>query len=149
VAETNFLTRKAESRDAAELLRLGIQLGYLNELKDVRERLQALLANPSHTIQVVEDSRDATKLLGFIHLKVHGSLLVDEQVEVAALVVDEDVRGTGIGKHFMRLAEEWTLKQGLKKIRLTSNVSRTDAHRFYLNAGYQQPKTSHFFQKSL
>ena len=46
-------------------------------------------------------------------------------------------------------AEDWTRRQGVNKIRVTSRSTREAAHRFYLRDGYRQTKISMFFEKML
>ena len=47
------------------------------------------------------------------------------------MVVDETVRGSGIGRCLMERAEEWTRERGYNTVQLRSNVTRAAAHAFY------------------
>lgn len=53
------------------------------------------------------------------------------------MVVDEPHRSRGIGKALMDHAAELAQEAGCYKIMLGSNKKRTEAHRFYRNAGYE------------
>jgi GNAT superfamily N-acetyltransferase len=59
-------------------------------------------------------------------------------LRLEAVQTREDMRGRGIGarmiKHAITLAEA----AGALTVHLTSNLSRTDAHRFYRRLGFQQ-----------
>ncbi|HEV2291905.1 MAG TPA: GNAT family N-acetyltransferase, partial [Gemmatimonadales bacterium] len=66
---------------------------------------------------------------------------------VTALVVDESVRGSGVGAEMMEEAERILREDGAGLLELTSNMRRVDAHRFYERLGYQ--KTSFRFAKEL
>jgi len=77
------------------------------------------------------------------------SLIEEPHAEVAALVVNENFRGHGIGKSLLQAAETWAKEKQVKLIRLRSNVKRTDAHRFYLKEGYETSKASNLFTKLL
>jgi GNAT superfamily N-acetyltransferase len=56
-----------------------------------------------------------------------------ESVKVAAAR-----RSGGIGARMMAAAEEEAQRRGAGLIELTSNATRTDAHRFYRRLGYDQ-----------
>lgn len=51
------------------------------------------------------------------------------------------MRGRGIGERMMRHAIGEAREKRAKKVRLTSNAVRTDAHRFYERLGFAR---SHF-----
>jgi len=66
---------------------------------------------------------------------------------VTALVVDETVRGQGIGKQLLAAVEDAARQRGCVEAELTSAAHRLDAHRFYLDAGYEG--SPHRFRKPL
>jgi hypothetical protein len=45
--------------------------------------------------------------------------------------------------------EEWARMQGIRRVRVRSQIKREDAHRFYLRDEYRQVKTSLVFEKEL
>ena len=53
----------------------------------------------------------------------------------------EDMRGRGIGESMVRHAIAEARAKAATKVRLTSNVARIDAHRFYERLGFER---SHF-----
>ena len=55
---------------------------------------------------------------------------------VEAVQTHPDHRGKGIGAKMMAFCIEDARKRGAKIIQLTSNASRTDAHRFYERLGF-------------
>ena len=58
-----------------------------------------------------------------------------------------NLRSAGIGAAMMAAAEAWAQERGAAFLELTSNATRTDAHRFYARLGYKQ---SHLgFKKKL
>jgi GNAT superfamily N-acetyltransferase len=63
------------------------------------------------------------------------------------MVVDEALRGGGIGARLVRAAEEALAAQGCHMVEVTSHVRRTEAHRFYERLGYE--KTSVRLAKAL
>ena len=57
---------------------------------------------------------------------------------VAAVQTRVDMRGRGIGEAMIRYAIEKGRELGAHKVKLTSNIARTDAHRFYRRLGFEQ-----------
>jgi GNAT superfamily N-acetyltransferase len=47
----------------------------------------------------------------------------------------------------MNAAEQWARGQGYERMRLRSNVVRSEAHGFYEALGYKCSKTSRVFEK--
>lgn len=58
--------------------------------------------------------------------------------------VSSHTRGGGIGRHMMLWAIDYARENGCGMVELTTNKSRTDAHRFYERLGFDQ---SHFGYK--
>lgn len=140
--------RLANIQDLPAMLPLAKQLGYETDIETLKSCYELVASSSDHQIVVAEmnDGPDS-RIVGMALFRKHISLLTPPQLEVTGVVVDEQVRGQGIGKILLFEAERVCHAWGFKKIRLTSNVKRTDAHRFYLNLGYAQPKTSHLFEK--
>jgi GNAT superfamily N-acetyltransferase len=54
------------------------------------------------------------------------------------MVVDEGVRGRGIGSALVRAAEQALQAKGCYIVEVTSHLRRADAHRFYEKLGYER-----------
>lgn len=50
--------------------------------------------------------------------------------------IHADMRGRGLGTELIRWAIEESRREGCRLVQLTSNATRTDAHRFYENLGF-------------
>ena len=133
------------SNDLPDVVELTKQLGYPSTSTEIENRFERLRTEPGDLLLVARQE----KVYGWIHLRTELSLGSDPRVEVVGLVVDEAVRGQGIGAKLMDEAERWARKQGLAKMRLRSNIKRGDAHRFYEKLGYGIQKTSHVMVKDL
>lgn len=145
-----FTLRLARPSDLPQLTKLGRQLGYENTIEAFDARFTELSTLPDHIVYVVEAFGEATpSIAGMAHFKIHRSLLVEASLEVGGVVVDEIYRGQGLGKMLLAQAEKTARDWNLTAVRLFSNVQRGDAHQFYLKLGYTQPKTSHFFIKTV
>ncbi len=83
------------------------------------------------------------QLIVFAHFQHAGRLCAElESVHVRA-----DHRSQGIGAALVSYAEDLARTRGCYRIQLTSNVVRTDAHRFYGARGYTHSHVG--FKKSL
>ncbi len=60
---------------------------------------------------------------------------------VEAVQTRSDMRGKGIGARMIEYAVEEARRRDCRTVRLTSNMARTDAHRFYERLGFAK---SHF-----
>ncbi len=117
---------------------LSAQLGYPYSYEVIRKRFAEVSESSLHKLLV---ARVDGAVCGWVQVcKERETLLSDPRAEITALVVDETVRGKGVGRKLVRAAEEWALGQGLRLMRLRSNVIRTEAHEFYRRVGYVEQK---------
>jgi GNAT superfamily N-acetyltransferase len=72
------------------------------------------------------------QLIVFRHFQSRGGLCA----EVESVHVHPDFRGHGIGHVLMEAVVEQARSIGCYRVQLTSNVARTDAHRFYADLGF-------------
>ncbi|MER8232181.1 GNAT family N-acetyltransferase [Streptomyces sp. NPDC094049] len=66
---------------------------------------------------------------------------------IEAVRVRADERGSGLGTQLIEWAVKESRRLGCKLVQLTSDVSRTDAHRFYERLGFEASHVG--FKKSL
>lgn len=58
------------------------------------------------------------------------------RLQIEGVRVAEKARGRGIGRLMLEWAERYGIEHGASLVQLTTDKSRTDAHRFYERAGY-------------
>src|SRR5689334_13987750 len=116
---------------------LGASRESLDDLTPYERAFAAIDADP-HQLLVVADRNDET--IGTLQLTLvpglsrrGASRAVIEAVRVAA-----PARGSGLGTTLIRWAIEEARNRGAALVQLTSDKSRTDAHRFYVNLGFEQ-----------
>jgi len=122
------------------------QLGYELDTNEVERRYNAVIERGEHAVFVAEENG---RIIGFLHLYERPAFDKPPEVIVQAIVIDQSLRRTGIGKTIMRMAERWALERGYSSIALTSNISRSVAHSFYNRLGYKIEATSHLLRKQL
>jgi GNAT superfamily N-acetyltransferase len=133
--------------DAEAVSRLSAQLGYPMPESTVHDRINTVLNQPGHAGFVAESDG---KVVGWIHVYVaHIIEAPYSYTEIGGLVVDENMRGKGVGCELVQAVERWSLANGFDDIRVRSASKRTDAHAFYARLGYKFVKTQMRFEKSL
>jgi GNAT superfamily N-acetyltransferase len=138
--------RAARMEDAAELARLSGQLGYPSTVEMIRERLEKIERDASSVVIVAENENG---IAAWTQLIVENILELGTQVEVVALVVDENLRRNGAGRRLMEHAEKWGRERGCGWVSVRSNVKRAVAHAFYEGVGFEHIKTQKTFRKKI
>lgn len=132
----DFAIRLARAADAAELARLLTVLGHPASASDLARRWQAWSAAGNSA--VVAARADGT-LAGVAVLCASWMLHRPYPVgRITALVVEEALRGQGLGRTLVAAAEANLAAAGCGQMEITSNVVRIDAHAFYVRLGYAQ-----------
>jgi GNAT superfamily N-acetyltransferase len=143
----NLSIRPAGNPDVEGLAALCTQLGYPSTPEQIGQRLVTLQScSDESTIFVAEWEGH---VVGWVHMHVYHLLMDDPEVEIGGLVVDEKVRGNGIGEMLMQTAEAWAIEQGCSSVYLRSNTIREAAHRFYEGIGYRIIKSQYAMRKIL
>lgn len=96
---------------------------------------RAIDADPSHLLVVAEKDGQivGTFQLSFLPgLARRGAL----RAQVEAVRVADDQRGAGLGAAMMSWAIAEARRRGCALVQLTSDKTRTDAHRFYAGLGF-------------
>lgn len=132
--------RPATARDVAGVMALlaDDDLGRGREAPDLASAQRAFATietDPNNEIWVGERGRDvvACLQLTFIPGLSRGGAW---RAQVEAVRVARRLRGGKIGAALMRRAEARALERGAALVQLTSDVRRSDAHRFYRRLGY-------------
>jgi len=127
--------RPPTDADAPAIAELLHQLGHPPaDDSDIPRRIALIVADPDAEIWMAElDGR----VVGFATALMVGAIHMDGPVaQLTSLVVDDGVRGRGIGRQLVAEAERWARARGSVRISLTSAVHRVAAHAFYERIGY-------------
>ena len=137
--------REAVAEDLPDLVALlaADQLGAHREnlertpvaLRPYREAFDAIAADPAQLLLVATDGRRAvgTLQLSFLPgLSRRGAW----RAQIEAVRVHEDVRNGGVGAWMVGWAVEEARRRGCALVQLTTDKSRTAAHRFYERLGF-------------
>ena len=129
------LIRAARASDSAALARLIGQLEFAVSTADVAERLAVMQAEGR---QVLVAERGGA-VIGCLSTSVMRVLHRPAPVgRISMMVVDEALRGRGIGAALVHAAGTALAAQGCYMVEVTSHVRRARAHRFYERLGYER-----------
>jgi len=127
------------------LQRLIPQLGA-HKAPPTLEDLRALIRSEASRLLVARDPDESGPIAGVLCLTVYrvptGLRSIIEDV-----IVDESMRGRGIGEALMRHAMELARASGAEGVSLTSNPSREAANRLYQSMGFELRKTNPYFYR--
>ena len=141
--------REAGLADAAEVVRLLVQLGHDQPAGEPAARLAAFLDQGEQVLVAARaPSAPGSPLIGAVTLHIMPVMhRAGPTGRLTAVIVDEAERGKGIGRALVGACEAFLLARGCATIEITSNKKRTDAHAFYEGLGYTA--TSFRFAKQI
>jgi GNAT superfamily N-acetyltransferase len=142
--------RSAEPRDFDAVTALLELLGRKQVTDATRDRCReiyaAQISDPTADHLVAEN--DDGEIVGFCSMHFRNRLNhPTPQAWVPDLIVDDSVRGTGLGKALLEHAEGRAIERDCWEITLESAHHRREAHRFY--AGFGMRDAGLFFRKLL
>ncbi|MET9478800.1 GNAT family N-acetyltransferase [Streptomyces sp. NPDC006638] len=114
---------------------LGAQRESPDDLTPYTAALDRLTRDPhQHAVVAVRDGR----VVGTLQLTIIPGLSRRGATRsiIEAVRVHADERGTGLGTRIIEWAIEESRRQGCHLVQLTSDTTRTDAHRFYERLGF-------------
>ncbi|HET8767861.1 MAG TPA: GNAT family N-acetyltransferase [Pedococcus sp.] len=129
--------RETDLRAIVHLLaddRLGATREDEGDLTAYRRGLAAIDADPNQLLVVLDDGEVVGTLqLSFIPGISHGGAW---RAQVEGVRIASDRRGSGLGGRLMEWVVQESRRRGCRMVQLTTNKSRTDAHRFYERLGF-------------
>jgi GNAT superfamily N-acetyltransferase len=132
---TEIQIRHADRDDAIQIADLLGQLGYPARAEDIPSRIERMRADGNSAI-LVAVSRGVAVGLATTHLLTvinrHGKVAM-----LSAIVVDERLRGEGIGRQLVYAVEAYARESGCERLTATTYLDRTGAHKFYESTGFE------------
>lgn len=133
--------RRATESDLPEIIRLHNQLDPgepPTSDADAHCIFSRINTYPDYAIYVAESGEG--RIAGTFGLLVMDKLAHNGKPSglVEDVVVDESLRGQGIGRAMMHFAMEYCRSRGCYKLALSSNLKRTEAHGFYETLGFRK-----------
>ncbi|MEU6288388.1 N-acetyltransferase family protein [Streptomyces sp. NPDC005047] len=119
---------------------LGAQRESPDDLDPYLAALERLDADPNqHVVVAVRDSR----VVGTLQLTIVPGLSRRGATRsiIEGVRIHADERGSGLGTQLIEWAIDESRRQGCRLVQLTSDKTRTDAHRFYERLGFSSSHT--------
>ena len=129
-----ILIRAAESKDIPSLKKLLQQLGYQTDLENLQQHINVAHNDLNMLVAELEKEVCGVIVINFI-TPVHENGL---WALISALVIDESLRGAGIGQKLLVASEQIARNKKCSQIELSSSERRTRAHNFYEGNGYKE-----------
>lgn len=140
---TELTIRRATVQDVPDIVGLlvddtiGATRESPDELEPYYEAFERVAADPNQHLVVADRGGD---VVGTMQLTVIPGLSRRGTTRsiVEAVRVAGSERGTGLGTQLMEWAVEESRRLGCRLVQLTSDATRTDAHRFYERLGFEK-----------
>ncbi|HLS74340.1 MAG TPA: GNAT family N-acetyltransferase [Actinomycetaceae bacterium] len=118
------------------------ELGASRESTDSADRSRYLAAfaeidsDSRHLLVAVRDESGAVVATMHLTLLPGLSRQAATRLQIEAVRVGDSARGLGLGTRMIEWAHQYGREHGARLVQLTTDRSRTDAHRFYQRLGY-------------
>ncbi|MFD6417533.1 GNAT family N-acetyltransferase [Streptomyces sp. NPDC060194] len=138
---TDLVIRPADPADLPTIVALladdplGATRESPDDLAPYESALERLTADPNqHLVVAVRDGR----VVGTLQLTIVPGLSRRGATRsiIEAVRIHADERGSGLGTQLITWAVDASRRQGCQLVQLTSDATRTDAHRFYERLGF-------------
>lgn len=133
--------REASAIDLPALLglyaQLGMDDGQVLPVEKAEKILLRISEYPDYRIYLAELDAEAVGTFGLLIMDNLGHMGTPSAV-LEDVVVAESCRGEGVGQQMMAYATALCREKGCYKFFFSSNINRTDAHRFYENLGFEK-----------
>jgi ribosomal protein S18 acetylase RimI-like enzyme len=143
---TDYTIRRARRDDVAAIVRMlaDDQLGATrDDPGDLEQYLRAFDEIDADANQLLMVAVSGDEPVGTLQLTIIPGLARRGALrgQIEAVRIHADHRGSGLGAHIVRWAIEESRRRGCALVQLTSDVSRTAAHRFYERLGFEPTHT--------
>lgn len=125
--------------------RLIPQLG-IHKAPPTTEELAALINSDNSCLVIAREPDEKGEIIGMLSLTIY-RVPTGVRSIVEDVVVDEKMRGHGIGNALVRYAIDLADEAGANGVSLTSNPQREAANHLYRSMGFELRKTNPYFYK--
>ncbi|MBQ5319555.1 MAG: GNAT family N-acetyltransferase [Oscillospiraceae bacterium] len=133
-----FIIRELMLNDSDGIYRLNTdEMGYEFSLDETKEKLLKLINSDSDKIFVAVIGDE---VIGYVHANDYDLIYAPHMKNIMGIAVAEKYKRNGVGKALLSEVEMWAKETNAKGIRLVSGATRTGAHKFYHNCGYDGDK---------
>ena len=127
------------------IIELTKELGYSVTREEIENKIKKFSSSLTEKVLIAEIDR----VVGWMHVSLVEPLESKAFIEIRGIVVNSEYRKQGIGTKLIQAAEKWGKEKGCKKIRIRTNVKRTETRKYYSNLNYKSIKTQEVFEKEI
>lgn len=148
VDDSEITLRTARREDVQRIASLILMGSATQSLTPEEVAAEVALPDYQRAFDEVDASPESTLFVAEHHGQIVGTYQVTlipgiaargrKRAKFESVHVAPECRGMGIGKIMIRHALSFAGEHGAELVELSSNKSRTDAHRFYRNLGFDQ-----------
>ncbi len=142
----DVIVRPMAGPDIGAVAELARQLGYDGDPAAIARRWQAMEASGEHAVRVAEL---AGQVQGWVHVFRAMRIESDPFAEIGGLVVEQQLRGSGLGRLLVQACADWAREQGLPRLRVRTDTRRLSTHQFYQHLGFVALKSQQVFALTL
>ena len=130
------LIRPARASDASPIAGLLAELGYPDEVANVRARLERLIAREDTDVLVAELGGEVAAVAAYHLMDLPER--PQPRCRITALVVHGDARRRGVASALLERIESLAAQGGCCRLEVTTQVQREDAAGLYLAFGFRE-----------
>jgi GNAT superfamily N-acetyltransferase len=125
--------RELSRDDTAAIIPLANQLHPTIDAEIIGGYLAEMFNLPTyHCFGLWDEEKLVAMSNGWITVRFYSG----KQLEVDNVIVDPELRSTGIGKYFFRCIHNWGVEHDCNTVELNTFVQNSKSHKFYFNEGY-------------
>ena len=149
------IIRKATEKDLEAVSRIyesildrqekdGSFVGWIRGVYPTRQTAEAALERDDLFVEEAEGRIVGAAIINRVQVDVYAEAkwqypARDDEITVLhTLVIDPDVKGSGLGKQFVKFYEEYARETGSPYLRMDTNAKNVNARRFYEKLGYTE-----------
>ena len=143
--DSDLKIRSANLTDTDSIVSLTIELGYSPMHEEIKSKIKKISKIDEQAVFVAEYEN----VIGWIHITLVEPLESLPFVEIKGIVVNLNFRGKGIGTKLINEAKKWASSKGLNRIRVRTNIKRTETIDYYKKIGFGLKKSQEVLEKTI
>jgi aminoglycoside 6'-N-acetyltransferase I len=151
MGDFRYIVRPLREQDLKEWLRLRMQLWDATSENDHREEMVDIIHHPDSQFVLVAE-HEAGNLVGFLEVSIRPFVEDCETDHVGYLegwFVDPTVRGRGIGRELVRIAENWAREKGCEEMASDAEIGNDVSLSAHQRLGYSETSRLIHLRKEL